>query len=64
MLPIEYLIYRDEALTDLAGAVAGDKSLRFEDHNCKKHSISHYYVVAVYMNRQVSPAVHVEIVRK
>jgi len=45
--PVRYDIFRDAALTDLAGSV-GPNSLQFTDHNRKSYVTYTYYVVAVY----------------
>lgn len=45
--PVEYRIYRNSALTDLAGTVQADHRLRFEDHNRRKNVTYTYYIVSV-----------------
>ena len=45
--PLYYKIYRDEALTDLAGVVMDDQPLQFEEHNRRPGTTYTYYVVAV-----------------
>ena len=44
-LPIEYSIYRDAELTDLAGTVLATEPSVFLDHGRKKHHIYTYYIV-------------------
>jgi YVTN family beta-propeller protein len=45
--PLYYEVYRDEALTDLAGVVMDNPPLQFEEHNCRRGITYTYYVVAV-----------------
>ncbi len=56
-IPVEYLIFRDPALTILAGTVDADDR-RFEDHFRHKNVTYQYFVVTVDVNGNVSaPAV-------
>jgi YVTN family beta-propeller protein len=45
--PLYYEIYRDAALTDLAGVVMDNQPLEFEEHNRRPGTTYTYYVVAV-----------------
>jgi YVTN family beta-propeller protein len=44
---ISYHIYRNAALTDLAGVVSATRALKFQDHNRKPHHSYTYYIVSV-----------------
>ena len=56
--PVAYRIYRDSALTDLAGTVSASGRLVFKDHNRNKKKIYTYYIVAVDASgNQSTPAV-------
>ena len=44
--PVSYLIYRDAALTDLAGTVSASEPLEFEDHNRVPGITYTYYIVS------------------
>lgn len=46
IFPTSYAIYRDAALTDLAGCVSASGPLRFEDHNRTENITYNYFVVA------------------
>ncbi|MFI5332670.1 MAG: beta-propeller fold lactonase family protein [Candidatus Babeliales bacterium] len=45
--PVSYQLYRDAALTDLAGTVPANGPLRFKDHNRNPKLTYTYYLVAV-----------------
>ncbi len=45
IIPVLYFVYRDAALTDLAGTVSAHHSLKFKDFNRKKDTLYHYYIV-------------------
>lgn len=45
--PAVYQIYRDAALTNLAGTVPATGPLQFVDHNRQKETAYTYYLVAV-----------------
>lgn len=47
---VSYNIYRDAALTDLAGSVSANGPLEFFDHNRVKGQVYTYYVVSVSEN--------------
>jgi YVTN family beta-propeller protein len=53
-------IYRDAALTDLAGTV-GPNFRKFQDHNRKKNQVYTYYVVAVDRFGHESPVTSVQV---
>ncbi len=44
---VNYQIFRNESLTDLAGSVSAEGPLEFQDHNRIKNQIYSYYVEAV-----------------
>src|SRR5205807_10313883 len=48
-LPTTYAIYRDAALTDLAGTVPATQPLIFFDHNRDPHITYTYYIVGTDM---------------
>ncbi len=45
--PVFYQIFRDAALTDLAGTVSASEELQFEDHNRRRKQLYTYFVIAV-----------------
>jgi YVTN family beta-propeller protein len=45
--PVSYLIFRNAALTDLAGTVSASAPLQFVDHNRRKRTTYTYYIVSV-----------------
>lgn len=46
-LPVRYSIYRDAALTDLAGTVLASEPLIFLDHNREPNTVYTYYIVGI-----------------
>lgn len=61
ILPVFYKIFRDAGLTDLAGTVFSTECLEFVDHGRKKHSVTHYYVIAVYPDGSISAPAQVTV---
>lgn len=61
--PTEYKIYRNAALTDLAGTVPASQ-LKFKDHNRKKGVTYTYYIVAVDSTGGTSTAAVVTVTPK
>lgn len=59
--PIDYKIYRDAGLTDLAGVVMATQPLEFTEHKCIKGNTYTYYVIAVDPSGQVSAPAQVSI---
>lgn len=58
--PIAYKIFRDAALTDLAGQVNGNV-LEFIDHNRRKNQTYSYYIQAFYEGGYSSPVGQIEV---
>ena len=56
-----YEIYRDAALTDLAGCVTNKCPYRFEDVNRKRGKVYDYYLVSVNTKGKKSPAVKTRV---
>lgn len=61
IFPAYYQIFRNASLTDLAGTVLNTQPLEFLDHNRKKNSVTHYYVIAIYPNGSVSVPAQVTV---
>lgn len=61
IFPVSYEIFRNANLTDLAGTVLSTQPLEFLDHNRKKDSVTHYYVIALYPNGSVSVPAQVTV---
>ena len=59
--PVRYKIYRDAALTNLAGMVSASNALKFEDHNRKNHTVYSYYIVSEDLNGGLSTAASISI---
>lgn len=53
-VPISYAIYRDAALTDLAGTVPANGPLLFLDHNRSPNVLYTYYIVSIDQYNNVS----------
>jgi len=64
VVPLFYQIYRDKALTKLAGTIFSIQPLRFDDFHRKLGQTYHYFVVAVYSDGQISAPVHIRLVVK
>lgn len=60
-LPVAYRIYRNAALTDLAGTVPASGELVFYDHNRKKGVVYTYYIVSVGSTGTISTPVFISI---
>jgi 6-phosphogluconolactonase len=60
-IPTQYFIYRDAALTDLAGTVAGNSCLKFFDHNRRNNVVYTYYVVSADQFGNVSQPISVTV---
>ena len=45
--PIQYIVYRNSALTYQAGSISAKKPLQFLDHNRKPKQVYCYYIVTV-----------------
>jgi 6-phosphogluconolactonase (cycloisomerase 2 family) len=58
--PVNYYIYRDAALTDVAGIVPGNQ-LTFIDHNRKPNVTYTYYVVSADANNNFSTAMSITV---
>ncbi len=59
-MPVQYNIYRNAALTDLAGSVPASTQ-EFLDHNRKKGAVYTYYIVSVDAFGQFSSAVELTV---
>jgi len=64
VVPLFYQIYRDRALTKLAGIIYSNQRLRFDDFHRKPDRTYQYFVVAVYSDGQVSQPAHIQVVWK
>lgn len=62
--PVTYRIYRDQALTQLAGQVSGFGELKFLDNNRHKGTAYSYYIVSVDEFGNISPAAFVTVLGK
>ena len=60
-LPAQYLIYRNSALTDLAGVVSATGPLEFRDHNRQKNQPYSYFVVSQTQSGATAAAANVTV---
>ncbi|HSW85885.1 MAG TPA: YncE family protein [Rhabdochlamydiaceae bacterium] len=63
-LPVIYSIYRDNALTDLAGTVRASQPLAFLDHNRHPNVIYTYYIVGTNASGITSNPVEITVSQK